>query len=131
MKHENLEAELFRQQNLYIRQLEEQLYVYMEKDKAKELLIEKLNRMLDLLAEELARVKAEKEEKLKDNTRYVPAGKVISRQAVGIAIVPVVTKYHTAEFYDKKKGRKAHSAFSAGVSDDVNYDESMKAIFSC
>ena len=62
MKHENFEAKLIRQQNLYIRQLEEQLHVYMEKDKAQELLIEKLNHMLDLLAEELARVKAEKEE---------------------------------------------------------------------
>lgn len=62
MKHENLEAKLFRQQNLYIRQLEEQLNVYIEKDKAQELLIEKLNRTLDLLSEEFARVKAEKEE---------------------------------------------------------------------
>ena len=62
MKHKNLEAELIHQQNLYIRQLEEQLNVCMEKDKAQELLIEKLNCMLDLLAEELDRVKAEKEE---------------------------------------------------------------------
>ena len=62
MKYENLETELIRKQNLYIRQLEEQLHVYMEKDKAQELLIEKLNHMLDLLTEELARVKAEKEE---------------------------------------------------------------------
>lgn len=62
MKHKNLEAELIHQQNLYIRQLEEQLNVCMEKDKAQELLIEKLNCMLDLLAEESDRVKAEKEE---------------------------------------------------------------------
>ena len=62
MKHKSLEAELIRQQNLYIRQLEEQLNVYMEKDKAQELLIEKLNRTLDILTEELAGVKAEKEE---------------------------------------------------------------------
>lgn len=55
MKHENFEAKL-------IRQLEEQLNIYIEKDKAQELLIEKLNRALDLLVEELARVKAEKEE---------------------------------------------------------------------
>ena len=62
MEHENLESKLFHQQNLYIRQLEEQLHEYMEKDKAQELLIEKLNCTLDLLAGELARVKAEKEE---------------------------------------------------------------------
>ena len=62
MKSENHETELIRKQNLYIRQLEEQLYVCMEKDKAQGLLIEKLNHMLELLTEELARVKAEKEE---------------------------------------------------------------------
>ena len=61
MKHENLEAELIRQQNLYIHQLEEQLNVYIEKDKAQELLIEKLNHALYLLAEESARGKDEKE----------------------------------------------------------------------
>ncbi len=61
MKYENLEAELIRQQNLYIHQLEEQLNVYIEKDKAQELLIEKLNHALDLFAEETARGKDEKE----------------------------------------------------------------------
>ena len=37
MKSENHETELIRKQNLYIRQLEEQLNVCMEKDKAQEL----------------------------------------------------------------------------------------------
>ena len=61
MKRENMEAELIRQQNLYIHQLEEQLDVYREKDKAQGVLIEKLNHALDLLAGELARVKGGKE----------------------------------------------------------------------
>ena len=68
------------------------------------------------------------EEKFKDNARYVPTGTVISKQVVGIAVVPVVTEYRTMEFYDKKKGRNVHSAFPAGVSDDINYDESIKAV---
>ena len=68
------------------------------------------------------------EEKLKDNSRYVPTGNIVSRQAIGIAIVPVVTEYRAVEFRDKKKGRNVHSAFPAGVTDDVNYDESMKAV---
>ena len=68
------------------------------------------------------------EEKLKDSSGYVPTGNIISRQAVGISIVPVVIEYRTAEFYDKKKGRNVHSAFPCGVTDDVNYDESMKAV---
>ncbi len=44
------------------------------------------------------------EEKFKDNTRYVPTGTVVSRQVIGIAVVPVVTEYRTMEFHDKKDG---------------------------
>lgn len=62
MNNEKLETTLIQQQR-YIRQLEEQLAVYEEKDKAQELLIEKLNRALELFAEELSRTKAEKKEK--------------------------------------------------------------------
>ena len=56
----NLESQLIQKQNRYIRQLEEQLAVYEEKDKAQELLIENLNKALDLFAEEITRLKAEK-----------------------------------------------------------------------
>lgn len=68
------------------------------------------------------------EEKLKDSSRYIPTGNIISRQVIGISVVPVVTEYRTAEFYDRKKGRHVHSAFPCGVKDDVNYAESMKAV---
>lgn len=67
-------------------------------------------------------------EGLKGNPRYVPTGATVSRQSIGIAIVPVVTEYRAEEFLDKKKGRKVHAAFPEGVKDDVNYDESMKAV---
>lgn len=68
------------------------------------------------------------EEKFKDGSRYIPTGNIISRQVIGICVVPVVTEYRTAEFYDKKKGRNVHSAFPSGAVDDVNYDGSMKAV---
>lgn len=68
------------------------------------------------------------EEKFKNDPRYAATGNIISRQVIGISIVPVVTEYRTAEFYDKKKGRKVHSAFPCGVKDDVNYGSSMKAV---
>ena len=61
MDRKNLEADLIRKQNRYIRPLEEQLAVYQEKDKAQELLIEKLNQTLDLFAEELSRAKKKEE----------------------------------------------------------------------
>lgn len=73
-------------------------------------------------------VEIEVEEKFKDSSRYVPTGNIVSRQVIGIAVIPTVTEYHTPEFYDKKKGRLVHSAFPALAEDDVNYDESIKAV---
>ncbi len=66
MNYESLETKLIQQQNLYIRQLEEQLAVYEEKDKAQELLIEQLNQALDLFAQELSHAKAQKEDSQKE-----------------------------------------------------------------
>jgi len=56
--------------NVDIRQSEEQLDVYKQKDEARELLTEKLNRTPGLFAEELSRVKAEKEENQKGGMPY-------------------------------------------------------------
>jgi len=61
MIHQNPETELIRQQDLYIRTLEEQLAVCEEKNKAQELLIEQLNQMLDFFAGEISRLKDENE----------------------------------------------------------------------
>lgn len=63
MNNERLETKLIQQQNQYIQQLEKQLAVYEEKDKAQEELIETLNRTLELFAEELSKAKAEKEKR--------------------------------------------------------------------
>lgn len=51
MKHESPEARLIREQNRYIRILEEQLDVCKEQLKAQELLIEEQNQALALFAE--------------------------------------------------------------------------------
>lgn len=67
-------------------------------------------------------------ETLEEPSRYVPTGNIVSRQVIGITVVPVVTEYRAQEFYDKKKGRNVHSAFPSQVRDDVNYDESIKAV---
>ncbi len=60
MQYENLEKKLIQQQNLYIRQLEGQLAVYKEKDRTQERLIENLEHALNILSDELARLKQEK-----------------------------------------------------------------------
>ena len=49
-----MENELIRKQHRYIRQLEEQLSVYQEKDKAQEALIENLKQALEIFAEEIS-----------------------------------------------------------------------------
>ncbi|MDE7353582.1 MAG: hypothetical protein K2O06_11090 [Acetatifactor sp.] len=51
MKHESPEAKLIREQNRYIRILEEQLDVRKEQLKAQELLFEEQNQALALFAE--------------------------------------------------------------------------------
>ena len=51
MKHESPEARLIREQERYIRVLEEQLDVCKEQLKAQELLIEEQNKALALFAE--------------------------------------------------------------------------------
>lgn len=61
MNYESLETKLIQRQNQYIRELEAQLNIYKEKDKAQENLIQTLNETLDLFAEEISRLKAEKE----------------------------------------------------------------------
>lgn len=72
-------------------------------------------------------VEIEAEEKFLTDPRYVPTGNTVSRQVVGVVVLPVVTQYNTAEYYDKKKGRLVHSKFPQGVENDVNYGESLKA----
>ncbi len=62
MQHENLEKKLIQQQNTYIRQLEEQLAVYKEKDRTQEQLIENLEHALNVFSDELSRLKQEKKQ---------------------------------------------------------------------
>lgn len=66
------------------------------------------------------------DEKYQDTSRYTSTGKNITKQVIGVAIHAVVTQYSTPEFYDRKTGHRVHSAFPDGVTDDVNYDESLK-----
>ncbi len=67
-------------------------------------------------------------EKFLDTRRFIRTGNIVARQAIGIAVIPVVTEYRTEEFYDKKKGRRVHAPFPDGVADDVNYDASLKSV---
>ena len=61
MDYASLETKLIQQHNQYIQELEEQLNIYKEKDKAQEKLIQTQNEALELFAEEISKLKAEKE----------------------------------------------------------------------
>lgn len=61
MDYASLETKLIQQQNQYIQELEERLNIYKEKDKAQEKLIQTQNEALELFAEEISKLKAEKE----------------------------------------------------------------------
>ena len=67
------------------------------------------------------------EEYLEDDN-FKPTGRMIRKQVVGFRIVPVVTEYVTPEFRDQTTGQRVHAAFPKGVTDDVNYDGTVKAI---
>ena len=61
MDYASLETKLIQQQNQYIQELEKQWNIYKEKDKAQEKLIQTQNEALELFAEEISKLKAEKE----------------------------------------------------------------------
>ncbi len=71
-------------------------------------------------------VETASDEKYQDTARYIPTGKTITKQVAGVAVHAVVTQYSTLEFYDRETGHRVHSVFPDGVTDDVNYDGSLK-----
>lgn len=67
------------------------------------------------------------DDRFSDTDRYVPTGKTITKQLIGITVQAAVAEYRTEEFYDRKTGHNVHTKFPEGVTDDVNYDGSLKA----
>lgn len=49
---------------------------------------------------------------------------------VNIRLVLEVTQYHADVYYNSKTGERIHAQFPAGVTDEVNYGESIKAFLS-
>lgn len=66
-----------------------------------------------------------------DTTKYRPTGKMIVRQVQELQISVTATDYETPEFVCLKTGKKVHADFPAGVKDDVNYNEWIKAFAYC
>ena len=63
-----------------------------------------------------------------ENDNYKPTGRMVRKQVIGFRVVPVVTEHVTPEFRDQTTGQRIHAAFPKGVTDDVNYDGTVKAV---
>lgn len=62
-----------------------------------------------------------------DDPCFKKTGKTIVKQQIGIQVNLVVKEYHADVYYNSKTGERVHAAFPKGVTDDVNYDGSIKA----
>lgn len=67
-------------------------------------------------------------EKYLDASKYKPTGKTIWKQLVIAHITTEVIEYTTPEFRNLKTGQRVHADFPEGVTDDVNYDGTVKAL---
>jgi hypothetical protein len=59
---------------------------------------------------------------------YKPTGKTVCKQVVNIRVSLDVTEYFTPEFRNTKTGQRVHATFPEGVSDDVTYGATVKAL---
>lgn len=66
-------------------------------------------------------------EELEGNEEYHPTGKMIRRQLIVLNVTTEVIEFVTPEYIHKKTGKKTHASFPEGITDDVNYDGTVKA----
>jgi hypothetical protein len=62
------------------------------------------------------------------SARYRPTGKTVRKQVVSIRTSLVVTEYATPEFRCIRTGQRVHADFPPGVTNDVNYDGTIKGL---
>jgi len=59
---------------------------------------------------------------------YLPTGRVIEKQIVELMLIPVVKNYWTPEYRNRVTGTYVSAEFPKGLTDDVTYGSSVKAI---
>jgi hypothetical protein len=62
-----------------------------------------------------------------NNADYEPTGRTITRQLVGLRVLPYTVEYVAVEFKNKKTGQFVYPEFPEGVENEVNYEGSVKA----
>ena len=63
-----------------------------------------------------------------EDDNYKPTGRIIRKQLIRFRLIPEVLEFTTPEFRDQTTGQRVHAAFPEGITDDVNYDGTVKAI---
>ena len=66
-------------------------------------------------------------DKVLNNPEYYKTGKFKTKQVVGIAVSLTVTEYIAEEYRNRNTGARVYAEFPAGVTDDVNYDGTVRA----
>ena len=77
--------------------------------------------------EPTTRIEIEPPKEYLDSTKYVPTGRNIKKQIVGLSIALNVNEFSTPEFKDLRTGQFVHAPFPEGVVNEVSYDGSVKA----
>lgn len=67
-------------------------------------------------------------EEFENNPLYRPTKEYIKKQVVGVRIVPYVVEYRAQVFRNTQTNGRVHAAFPAGLHDEVQYDETVKAL---
>lgn len=63
-----------------------------------------------------------------DHPDYYLTGKIITKQLVDISVSTHVTEFSTPEYRNRLTGSRGHAPFPAGVVNDTNYGENVKAL---
>ena len=63
-----------------------------------------------------------------DNPDYYLTGRLITKQLIDVVVSTRVTEYSTPEYRNRLTGSRGHAPFPAGVTNDTNYGENIKAL---
>lgn len=74
------------------------------------------------------RVEIPAPEKYTDSPDFKETGREIKKQLIRLQIGVEVIEYTTPEFRNRKTGQRVHGDFPEGLTDDVTYDGSVKAL---
>ena len=67
-------------------------------------------------------------DKYLEDPDFQPTGKIIRKQLIKAHITTEVIEYWTPEFRNVITGQRVHADFPAGITDDVSYDGTVKAL---